>query len=84
MKKYLLLLAILPFTSFAQTATTKIKSKDIAVNQSGFTINGTVKGYEDGTLVNLLNPNSGQPEASVTLKAGKFYYRAKCHFPMCG
>ncbi|MBK7735700.1 MAG: hypothetical protein IPI36_11070 [Chitinophagaceae bacterium] len=46
MKKYLLLLAILPFTSFAQTATTKIKSKDIAVNQSGFTINGTVKGMK--------------------------------------
>ena len=81
MKKYLLLLAILPFTSFAQTATTKIKSKDIAVNQSGFTINGTVKGYEDGTLVNLLNPNSGQPEASATLKAGKFLLSGKMPFP---
>lgn len=76
MKTFLLLLAFLPLSGFAQNASTKI-----AGNNMGYTINGTVSGYADGTVVNLLNPNNGQPESSAKLTAGKFVLTGKMPFP---
>ncbi|MFZ1529585.1 MAG: TlpA disulfide reductase family protein [Ferruginibacter sp.] len=92
MKNYLLLLACLPFATMAQQkskAGPKLKKKPpvtavapvVSNPSNGFVINGFVSGYADGNVVNLINPNNGQPEASGTLTAGKFSLRGMMPFP---
>lgn len=81
MKKFLLLLAILPFAFITQNASAQKQATTISSKQSGFVINGSVTGYNDGTVVNLLNPNNGQPEATDKLQGGKFKLSGKMPFP---
>lgn len=68
MKKYLLLIALLPSFLFAQQA-------------GKFTIKGNITGLPDNSVVNLLNPNSGAAEASGTVKDGKFEITGSVPFP---
>lgn len=94
MKKYLLLLACIPFAAMAQQKSKtgpKLKKKPVtkvaapaaivSTPSNGFVINGFVSGYADGNVVNLINPNNGQPEASGTLSSGKFSLRGMMPFP---
>ena len=74
MKKFLLLALFFPFLGIAQTTTVK-KPAD------GFLIAGNVTGYPDGTSVQLLNANSGQPEASGQMLKGKFTLTGKLMVP---
>ncbi len=84
MKKYFLLIALLPFCAFAQvkqkTATDK---KTVATSKSaeGYQIAGTVSGYPDGTVVDLLNGNNGNPELSTKILNGKFSLTGKMDYP---
>ncbi len=80
MKKYLLAFTLLPFFSVAQSqgggaATASVKAAD------AFTISGTVSGYADNTSIDLLNPNTGAPEASGKIVDGKFSINGKMPFP---
>lgn len=95
MKNYLLLLAFLPFAGFSQSKTkTKEKKKTVAKSAAavapvpvsnpsanGYLINGLVYGYADGNVVNLLNPNTGQPEASAAIAGGRFSLKGMMPFP---
>ena len=80
MKNWLLLLLFVPVFSVAQK---KGKSNSSASSQqlSRFTINGTISGLPDGTVVDLLNGNNGAPEATATLKDGKFSITGKVDYP---
>lgn len=62
---FLALLAFLSLTTFSQ----------------GYIITGSVKGFPDGTTVDLINGNSGTPEQSTTIKQGKFTLTGKVQFP---
>ena len=93
MKKYLFFLLLLPAISFSQAKKNKadekkaesktIVSKKAVVDRpaDGFLINGNITGYTDGTQVNLLNANTGAPEASAKLLKGKFTVTGKMPFP---
>ncbi|RYG50550.1 MAG: AhpC/TSA family protein [Chitinophagaceae bacterium] len=81
MKKWLFLLMFLPVLGIAQKkAKNKTAGTDV-IKQNSFTINGTVSGFPDGTVVDLLNGNNGAPEATATLKEGKFIITGKVEFP---
>ncbi len=47
----------------------------------GYTITGSVKGFPDGTTVDLINGNSGAPEQTAIIKDGKFTLSGKVQFP---
>jgi thiol-disulfide isomerase/thioredoxin len=87
MKKFLLILSLLPILAGAQTNTKKIKTK--TVSEVGtvvkpadeFLITGTLTGYPDNTSIDLLNPNNGTPEASGKIVGGKFLLKGKLPFP---
>ncbi len=46
-----------------------------------FRISGTVSGYPDGTVVDLLNGYNGTPEVSGSVNQGKFILTGKSDFP---
>lgn len=83
MKGFLPVLVLLPFFAFAQTKPKpKPKPKQKVVNTppkpaDGFVINGDIKGYPEGTTVALLDGQTGQSEATTTLKGGKFSFTGK-------
>ncbi|MEO7044208.1 MAG: AhpC/TSA family protein [Ferruginibacter sp.] len=93
MKKFFLLLLLLPSLVFAQvkktkTTVKKAPAKTTVAKQSeskqvtdGFTINGTITGYPDNTTVNLLNPNTGAKESSAVIIKNKFKLTGKTPFP---
>ncbi|MEO5941848.1 MAG: TlpA disulfide reductase family protein [Ferruginibacter sp.] len=93
MKKFFLLLLLLPSLVFAQAKKTKTivkkaPAKTTVAKQSeskqvtdGFTINGTITGYPDNTTVNLLNPNTGAKEFSSVIIKNKFRLTGKTAFP---
>lgn len=76
MKNWLLLLLLFPGFAFAQK-----KAKGGSASPAKYTINGTVSGFPDGTVIDLLNGNNGAPEATATLKDGKFVITGKVEFP---
>lgn len=81
MKKWLFLLLVLPSVVIAQKKG-KGNDKNVATQQlNKFTINGTVTGFPDGTVVDLLNGNNGAPEATASVKDGKFTITGKVEFP---
>jgi thiol-disulfide isomerase/thioredoxin len=87
MKKYLLVLSLLPFIGLAQTTSKSnkikaMKAASIPVKAADeFIISGYISGYPDQTTIDLLNPNSGAPEASSKIIAGKFSLKGKLSFP---
>ena len=85
MKKYFLVLSFLPLISIAQKSTKNAKptSAKVATAKAanGFTITGTIDGYPDNTPIDVLNPNTGTPEASGKIVAGKFLMKGTLPFP---
>lgn len=88
MKRCLLLAILLPFFAIAQTNTktkVKIKSKIPAAPVSKapdeFLIEGELNGFPDGTLIALLNGQTGTPESETTIKSNKFSFRGKIAVP---
>ena len=85
MKRFLLIALLVPFFAIAQkkktvakpatTKTTTVKAVD------GFTIDGTAKGFPDGTSVALLNGQTGAPELETTIKAEKYSFKGKVEAP---
>ena len=74
MKKYFLLIALIPFFAFSQ-------KKSQAKPTDHYQINGKVTGYPEGTVVDLLNGNNGQAELSSKVVNGKFSFSGKLEFP---
>lgn len=71
---------MLPYFAFAQVKT-KVAKKSISKIESiaagTYLIAGTVSGYADGTVVDLLNGYNGTPEASTLISKGKFTFTGK-------
>jgi peroxiredoxin len=86
MKKFILLFWLAPFTVLAQSkpdaqAKTALKSASAQPAGDHFTINGTAKGFPDGTAISLYNGTNGAPEASSTIKEGKFSFSGSVGTP---
>lgn len=89
MKKFLLILSLLPFLTSAQTNTKSIKAKPVAKTGAGsvakpadeFLITGIITGFPDNSNIDLLNANSGASEASGKIVGGKFSLKGKMPFP---
>ncbi|MEI7736435.1 MAG: DUF4369 domain-containing protein, partial [Ferruginibacter sp.] len=90
MKRIIILLLLTPAIVWAQkkplpkakTITkTKPAVKPVAAPADGFVINGELKGFPDGTAVALINPNTGAPELSTTIKKEKFSMSGKVAAP---
>lgn len=92
MKRITLLFLILPSLIFAQTtgktntsATSKAihtASADKSKNsENGFSIDGSVTGYPEGTVVELLNGQTGATEISTVLKDNKFNFKGNTERP---
>ena len=89
--KRILLLLLLPGFVVAQTKpkakpavkTTKIKTKATvtSVVAEGYLINGSVKGFADGTQVMLVNPQTGATEAESTVTKERFELKGKITSP---
>ena len=62
-------------TSAPQKITTQVKAAD------GFLINGNIEGLADGTVLKLLNGNSGVEESNSTVQKGKFTFTGKSASP---
>lgn len=85
MKKLSLLLLLFPLITKAQQ---KKKSPDnstftnvVEKVNKGYSINGNVEGYPDGTVVDLLNGNNRMPEATTKVVNGKFALSGKLDAP---
>ena len=76
MKHFFLALLLIPALSFAQ-----LKSKENTESPGKFQLIGTVTGYPEGTTVDLLNGNNGQPEGTTKLANGKFAFSGQLQFP---
>jgi len=72
MKRFFFLLLLLPAAIFAQ-----VKPKAI----DGFTISGTVTGFEDGATVALLNGQTGAQLDQTTITKNKFSFKGKMDVP---
>ena len=96
MKKYFFLLFFTPAFLHAQvtnkktvntkkTVTTKIAAQNKTTKQvkvaGGFLINGNVEGIADGTILKLLNGNTGVEESNTTVQKGKFSFIGKVASP---
>ncbi len=84
MKKYLLLVLLLPSLMYAQVKSKSASEKKNTVvvkSADGYQITGTMTGYPDGTVVDLLNGNNGTPELSTKLAGGKFSFAGKLDYP---
>lgn len=85
MKKYFLVLMLVPFAGFAQVKAKKVtKAKVVEAPKpaaDSYTINGTMTGFADGTPVDLLNGQNGQPELTTTISNGKFSFTGKLSYP---
>jgi peroxiredoxin len=86
--KYLVLLLFIPFISVAQkkvpakTAKPKqIKVIGVPKPRKDYIINGNVKGYKDGTVVTLLNPQTNIPDMNAIVMNGKFTIKGKMDKP---
>ena len=86
--KIIYMLLFLPAFVFAQTgkksnAGLKIKPQVTTGKKplDGFVIEGTVKGFPDGTKVDLLNGQTGVSETSTTIQKDKFTIKGKMTTP---
>ncbi|MEO7766639.1 MAG: TlpA disulfide reductase family protein [Ferruginibacter sp.] len=91
MYKIVFFLLLLPIFSFAQIKTNQkkashtVKTTSLKVAEikaaNGFIINGSVKGYADGTTVALLNAQSGAPESETKIDHNAFTFTGKVSTP---
>ncbi len=87
MKKFFLFLFLLPVFGHAQQSKSKKKVVKAPEEQSTkaapgtFQINGSIAGFPDGTTVDLLNGQNGQPESTTSLVNGKFTFSAALQYP---
>ncbi len=86
MKKMLLVLGLLPMLSMAQMSNKKDNNKKVKVAAENtiadaFTVSGTITGFPDNTTIELMNPNTGAPEASSKIVNGKFTLTGKMTAP---
>lgn len=92
MKRITLLFLLLPSLIFAQTTrktntnTTSKANHSVAIDKStdsekGFSIEGTVTGYPEGAIVDLLNGQTGAVEISTVLKGNKFSFKGNTERP---
>ena len=80
MKKYLLILLLMPLVGLPQLKSKGTTAKPVAAADS-YQINGTVTGFPEGTTVDLLNGNNGQPELTTKIENGSFSFTGKLQFP---
>lgn len=86
MKQSFLFLLLLPMIGLAQlkakkTTTKAPVEKTAQAAADSYLINATVTGFPEGTIVDLLNGQNGQPELSSTVVNGKFSFGGKLAFP---
>ncbi len=83
MKKLILILLMFPLISIGQVKpkTTAEKKPAVVKQPEGYQLNGTVSGYPEGTVVDLLNGNNGMPELSSKVINGKFSFKGKLDYP---
>ncbi|MFT3908196.1 MAG: TlpA disulfide reductase family protein [Ferruginibacter sp.] len=86
MRKFLLFICCLPLVGLAQVKSKKQTVKTHVEDTpkaapGGFLINGTITGYPDGTTVDLLNGQNGQPEQTTSLANGKFSFSGQLQNP---
>lgn len=86
MKKVLFIISFLPLIAVAQkkkktVAKTKTVNTTEQKSSAGFTIDGEIKGFPDGTPVALLNGQTGIPESETTIKADKFSFKGNLSVP---
>ncbi len=62
-------------TTVVERAPKQVKAED------SFLINGTIVGFADGTVLKLLNGNTGVEESNATLQKGKFSFMGKSLSP---
>ncbi len=84
--RYFFLILLVPGFLHAQVKTkTTVKPAASTVSKAlpagTYRISGTVTGYPDGTVVDLLNGYNGTPEASGSVSQGKFTLTGKSEFP---
>jgi peroxiredoxin len=81
MKKFAWIVLLCPLFVFAQVRPRpKSGVKQTVTTAAGYTIDGNVTGFPDGTVVDLLN-QSGGAEAETTIKDGKFNFNGKMAEP---
>jgi peroxiredoxin len=78
MKRIFLLSLLLPAVIFGQV---KPKTATATKSADGFTINGTVTGYEDGATVTLLNGQTGAQLDQAIITKSKFSFKGKMDEP---
>jgi peroxiredoxin len=84
MKKILyVLFTFSTFCAFAQQKKKAATPVAVASNEvaAGYVISGATEGYEDGTVVDLLNGNTRMPETTTTISKGKFIIKGKVDMP---
>ena len=59
----------------------KSKSPAAPIVSDGFTIEGEVTGFADGTGISIINGQTGAPESETTIKANHFSFRGKVDAP---
>ena len=81
MTKIFYMLLLLPVFAFSQTSKKpKAGHKTIPLTATvskpldGFTIDGIMKGFPEGTKVALLNGQTGAPESETVIKKDKFSF----------
>jgi peroxiredoxin len=80
MKNLLLIFFLLPLVTIAQVKP-KPKNSVQAQPLDGYVLDGNVTGFPDGTIVDLLNNQTGTQEAETTIKQNKFSLKGKMASP---
>ena len=96
MKKFFFLFLIAPAILNAQVKNKKsvVTKKTVSIKTpivvkapkpvktvDGFLINGNIEGITDGTVLKLLNGNTGVEESTVTTQKGRFVFTGKTASP---
>ena len=83
MKNLFFLLILVPLSGFAQPTQKHFSEVNKTGNKTstGYIINGEVAGYPEGTVVDLLNGQTGVPEMSTVLTGNKFSFTGAVEKP---
>lgn len=83
MKKIILLICLFPALLYAQPKkkTRPAVAAEPALEAGSFKITGMLTGYNDGTIVDLINPNTRVAEATTKISKGSFILSGKLESP---